>query len=214
MSARPLARLLADNPVCGRLVGLTPVIACSDSLSRAAAMAGVLLVVLPATAFACSLTRHLVPARDRLLFDLVLIAGIVSLCSIALQRFALPLHGQLGVYLPVLSGSALVWILAGEALQRPVTAAVRAGVGDALAAAAVLLVLALVRAGAGLDWLPLAGTGGWPLPAHAAGGLLLSGGLLGLLRLLAGPAADTTHSTGGGMADGTAGATDTPQVRP
>lgn len=178
-----LSAMLADNPVTARLVGLTPVLACSDSLARAGAMAVVFVLVLPATALLCSLTRHLVPARDRLLFDLILVAGIISLVSIGLQRLAWPLHALPGIYLPTLAGSALVWTLAEQALQARPAAALRRAFGHALAAASVLLLLALLRSGLALGWLPGRDGPAWPLPVHPAGGLLLLGGLLALLRM-------------------------------
>lgn len=194
-------QMVTANPIPARLIGLTPILAASDTLARAAAMAAALTVVLVFAAIACSVTRRLVPSSNRLLFDLVNIATIVSLLGIALQRYALPVHEALGVYLPVLAASALVWTVAEEALHRPLASAVAGALRFAAAAALVLLALAGPRHLLGYGWQPVGLLADvaplWPLPPHPCGGLLLLGLLLAAVNRWGRVAADAEQAAGG-----------------
>ena len=158
--------LVVENPLCVRLIGLTPVLACSDSFARAIPMSIVFAMVMTGTALLCSLSRHWVPAAHRLLLDLIIIASVISFIDIAVQRFALAAYMELGIYLPALAGTALLWAVAEESLEQKLSNAMKRAIWYAGVASVSMLLLTGVRQLLGLFS---------PLPGHAAGGLLLLG---------------------------------------
>ena len=97
------------NAALVRILGVAPLIAACDTFVKAFTVSAVLLCVLVFCALFVSLTRHLIPIVFRLpVYALVLAAAVTCLDDLA-AVYAYELTDALGIYIPVIAGSALVF---------------------------------------------------------------------------------------------------------
>lgn len=113
------------NPVVFQLLGLSPVLAVSNTVVN-----GLGLGVATAVAtVSCYLTASLLPrvknSTWRLVFFLLIIASYVSFIDLAMRLYFYPLHRALGIYVPLICANALL-------LYRMETYASHVGPGAAL----------------------------------------------------------------------------------
>ncbi len=134
------------NPALVRALGVSPLIAVSDTLVTAVALGLILLVLLCVSSLVVALTRHLVPVEVRLPCYALVLATLVTLVDLCLQAWAFELRLALGIYLPVLAGSALVVSRAEEfaARNRPLPAVIDA-IANGLGVLLVFMVIAVLR---------------------------------------------------------------------
>ncbi len=142
------AALLVNNFVLTRFLGICPFLGVSQHLYNAAGMAGAVIFV---QTLACGVTGAinqfiLVPAgleyMQTIAFILV-IASLVQLVEIFLQRFSPPLYKALGIYLPLITTNCAIMGAAVLCADRSYTA-VKATVFGFSAALGFALALALI----------------------------------------------------------------------
>ena len=111
--------VLVNNFVLNRFLGLCPFMGVSKNLKPALGMAGAVIFVLTlASAVAGFLYQYILKADAKWLATdldflktivfILVIASLVQLVEIALERFSKPLHQALGIYLPLITTNCAV----------------------------------------------------------------------------------------------------------
>lgn len=119
-----IGAILVNNMVLSRILGICPFLGVSKKLSTALGMSGALIFVMTLASFAASVlynclisVKHNVPALGlqnvdisftRILLFIVVIASLVQLVEITLQKFSPALYGALGIYLPLITTNCCV----------------------------------------------------------------------------------------------------------
>ncbi len=184
--------LWSANPLLCRGLGLTGAVALSDTLVKAAAIGAIMFVAALVGAAWMASTRRFVAVELRVLWHLLAAATLLAIVDLVLQAHCHALRAALGVYLPVLVASALLFDCGAGAAEARLPGALARAAAQGGAVLVTVLVLGAVRELAGHGaWLTdvalLTGASG-PAPAPPAGlvvATLPAGGLLALAALAA-----------------------------
>ncbi len=119
-----IGAILVNNMVLARILGICPFLGVSKKLSTALGMSGALIFVMTLASFAASVlynclisVKHSIPALGlrnvdisftRILLFIVVIAALVQLVEIIMQKFSPTLYGALGIYLPLITTNCCV----------------------------------------------------------------------------------------------------------
>ncbi len=119
-----IGAILVNNMVLARILGICPFLGVSKKLSTALGMSGALIFVMTIASFVaavlynCLLKVKLnVPALGlqnvdigftKLLLFIVVIAALVQIVEIVMQKFSPPLYAALGIYLPLITTNCCV----------------------------------------------------------------------------------------------------------
>ena len=119
-----IGAILVNNMVLARILGICPFLGVSKKLSTALGMSGALIFVMTIASFVaavlynCLLKVKLnVPALGlqnvdigftNLLLFIVVIAALVQIVEIVMQKFSPPLYAALGIYLPLITTNCCV----------------------------------------------------------------------------------------------------------
>lgn len=119
-----IGAILVNNMVLARILGICPFLGVSKKLSTALGMSGALIFVMTIASFAAAVlynclisVKHSVPALGlqnvdisftRILLFIVVIAALVQLVEIIMQKFSPTLYGALGIYLPLITTNCCV----------------------------------------------------------------------------------------------------------
>ena len=119
-----IGAILVNNMVLARILGICPFLGVSKKLSTALGMSGALIFVMTIASFVASVLYNCllkvklsVPALGlqnvdigftKLLLFIVVIAALVQIVEIALQKFSPPLYAALGIYLPLITTNCCV----------------------------------------------------------------------------------------------------------
>ncbi len=119
-----IGAILVNNMVLARILGICPFLGVSKKLSTALGMSGALIFVMTIASFVaavlynCMLKIKLnVPALGlqnvdigftKLLLFIVVIAALVQIVEIVMQKFSPPLYAALGIYLPLITTNCCV----------------------------------------------------------------------------------------------------------
>ena len=119
-----IGAILVNNMVLARILGICPFLGVSKKLSTALGMSGALIFVMTLASFAASVlynclisVKHSIPALGlrnvdisftRILLFIVVIAALVQLVEIIMQKFSPTLYGSLGIYLPLITTNCCV----------------------------------------------------------------------------------------------------------
>ena len=123
-----IGAILVNNMVLARILGICPFLGVSKKLSTALGMSGALIFVMTIASFVaavlynCLLKVKLnVPALGlqnvdigftKLLLFIVVIAALVQIVEIVMQKFSPPLYAALGIYLPLITTNCCVLVAA------------------------------------------------------------------------------------------------------
>lgn len=119
-----IGAILVNNMVLARILGICPFLGVSKKLSTALGMSGALIFVMTIASFVASVlyncllkVKHSVPALGlqnvdigftKLLLFIVVIAALVQIVEIVMQKFSPPLYAALGIYLPLITTNCCV----------------------------------------------------------------------------------------------------------
>ena len=119
-----IGAILVNNMVLARILGICPFLGVSKKLSTALGMSGALIFVMTLASFAASVlynclisVKHSISALGlrnvdisftRILLFIVVIAALVQLVEILMQKFSPTLYGALGIYLPLITTNCCV----------------------------------------------------------------------------------------------------------
>ena len=116
--------VLVNNFVLSRFLGICPFLGVSKKLSTALGMSGALIFVMTIASFVASVLyncllkvkisipalglEHVDIGFTKLLLFIVVIAALVQIVEIVMQKFSPPLYAALGIYLPLITTNCCV----------------------------------------------------------------------------------------------------------
>lgn len=171
--------VLVNNIVLSRILGICPFLGVSKKIRTALGMAGAVIFVMGIASFATSVLYHLMLsakisirigsfqiqnldiAFTKILIFFVVIAGLVQIVEILLQKFSPALYGALGIYLPLITtncavlGAAELNAASGRGILASTVYGICSGIGFGLA----LILFASIRERLELSRIPKAFSG-------------------------------------------------------
>ncbi len=108
-----ISAILVNNFVLARFLGICPFLGVSKKLPTALGMTGAVMFVMTLASMASWLIYHLVLAPLNLVFlqtitFILIIASMVQLVELALQKLSPPLYRSLGIFLPLITTNCAV----------------------------------------------------------------------------------------------------------
>ena len=166
--------VLVNNIVLSRILGICPFLGVSKKIKTALGMAGAVIFVMGIASFATSALYHLMLsakisvrigsfqiqnldiAFSKILIFIVVIAGLVQIVEILLQKFSPALYSALGIYLPLITtncavlGAAELNAASGRGILASTVYGICSGIGFGLA----LILFASIRERLELSRIP------------------------------------------------------------
>ena len=166
--------VLVNNIVLSRILGICPFLGVSKKIKTALGMAGAVIFVMGIASFATSALYHLMLsakisvrigsfqiqnldiAFTKILIFIVVIAGLVQIVEILLQKFSPALYSALGIYLPLITtncavlGAAELNAASGRGILASTIYGICSGIGFGLA----LILFASIRERLELSRIP------------------------------------------------------------
>ena len=173
--------ILTENVPLLLLLGLAPLLGGTTTLIGGTILGLCAIFVLVLTGISVSLVGKLLPTQVRNLSFMIIAAFYVTLCEILLSFFLPQIRDTLGIYLPLLTVSGLMFSRATSAEKEPAGVSALSGLGMGLGFFAVAFVMSFFRELLGTGTL----LGLRIIPERYAMGMLVSPfGALVLLGLL------------------------------
>lgn len=97
-----------ENPVLVMMLGLTPLLAASETLFSGLTMGASVIFTLVLSCTVISLIRKIIPSQIKTIVYMLIIACFVTVIELLLRAFIPPMADSLGVYLPLLTVSGIV----------------------------------------------------------------------------------------------------------
>ena len=185
-----IGAILVNNMVLARILGICPFLGVSKKLSTALGMSGALIFVMTIASFVASVLYNCllkvklsVPALGlqnvdigftKLLLFIVVIAALVQIVEIVLQKFSPPLYAALGIYLPLITTNCCVLGAAelNSKFDRGILASTVFGLCSGVGFALAVVLFASIR-----ERLAIAKI---PRPFHGAAIALITAGILAM----------------------------------
>ena len=147
-----IGAILVNNFVLSRILGICPFLGVSKKMDTALGMGGAVIFVMTLSGLVTAIIQHfvLVPlglAYLRTIVFILVIASLVQIVEVLLQRLSPPLYKALGIFLPLITtncavlGSAIICADEGYSLVKSTVFCCASAVGFALA----LVLFASVR---------------------------------------------------------------------
>lgn len=168
-----------NNPVFVQILGICSTLAVTNVLKNTAVMCLGLVFVTGCSNLIISLLRKQIPARVRMMVEVLIIAGLVILVDLALKATLPDISRQLGPYVGLIITNCIIMGRAEAfALSNPPLPAWVDGVSSGLGYSYVLLVIAFFREllGSGSIWgIAVLGAGWtpWAIMVMAPGGFFM-----------------------------------------
>ncbi|MBR5542766.1 MAG: hypothetical protein IKU65_01545 [Oscillospiraceae bacterium] len=179
--------IISENPVLALLLGICPLLAASTRLSDAVVMGMCAIVTTLFSALVIRFVKKKLPEKIKLLVCILFAVFIISIFELLLRAFLLPVSERIGMYLPLLSVTGIIFAksIRFERVKKTSDALISAlacGVGFF----AVIFFMALVR--------EVIGNGtffglrifpeeyGMLVLTHPSGGLILLGVVIAVFR--------------------------------
>ena len=136
--------ILVNNFVLSRILGICPFLGVSKKTSTALGMGGAVIFVMTLSGFVTAIVNNfiLLPMKMdylRTIVFILVIAGLVQIVEVLLQKFSRPLYKALGIYLPLITtncavlGSAIICSDSGYGVFRSTVFCSASAIGFALA---------------------------------------------------------------------------------
>ena len=147
-----IGAILVNNFVLSRILGICPFLGVSKKMDTALGMGGAVIFVMTLSGLVTAIIQHfvLVPLNLsylRTIIFILVIAALVQIVEVLLQRLSPPLYKALGIFLPLITtncavlGSAIICADEGYSLIKSTVFCCASAVGFALA----LILFASVR---------------------------------------------------------------------
>jgi Na+-transporting NADH:ubiquinone oxidoreductase subunit D len=183
-----LANLGVDNPVFVQILGICSTLAVTNVVRNTLVMCLGLIFTTGLSNWTVSVLRRWIPARTRMMVEVMIIAGYVIVVDIVLRAFQPDISRQLGPYVGLIITNCIVMGRAEAfALSNPPGLAFVDGVAAGVGYSYVLLLIAVVRElmGAGTFWgIPILGAWwtNWSIMVMAPGGFFVLALLIWVVR--------------------------------
>jgi len=150
-----LENLGRGNPVFAQILGICSTLAVTNVLKNTVVMCVGLVATVTISNVVISVLRKAIPARVRMMVEVLIIASVVIVFDIAVRAYLPDISRQLGPYVGLIITNCIVMGRAEAfALQNPPLISLADGVASGLGYSYVLLVIAFVREllGSGTVW--------------------------------------------------------------
>lgn len=135
-----------ENPTFVTVLGMCPLLAVSNSVVNALAMALATMFVLVMSNMAVSLVRNVIPGQVRLVAFIMIIATFVTVAENILQAISLDLHRALGAFVPLIVVNCIILGRAEAfASKNPVIPSILDGLGTSLGFLLAIFTMGAVR---------------------------------------------------------------------
>lgn len=138
--------LSANNPITIQILGVCSALAVTSSLANSLVMGIAVTIVTAMANLTISSMRNFIPGRIRMIVQLVVIAFLVTLVSIALKTFVYDLSKELSVYVGLIITNCIVMgRLEAFAMSNPPGKSFLDGIGNGLGYAIILVIVGITR---------------------------------------------------------------------
>jgi Na+-transporting NADH:ubiquinone oxidoreductase subunit D len=144
-------RLVSDpfndnNPITVQVLGICSALAITTQMRTAVVMAASVIFVICCSNVTISLLRRTIPARIRMIVELLVISSLVVLVDQLLKAFAYDLSRQLSVYVGlIITNCIIMGRLEGFAMGHKPWPSFLDGLGNGFGYGAILIVVAFIR---------------------------------------------------------------------
>ena len=175
--------LSENNPVTIQILGICSSLAVTTQLKTALVMAASLTIVTAGSNLVISLMRNTIPAKIRMIVEMVVVSVLVILADQFLRAYMFDVSRQLSVFVGLIITNCIVMgRLEAFALQNPPLPSLIDGLANGLGYSAVLVIVAFIRELLGSG--KLLGFSVLPASYPANGLMLLAPGAFIVLGLL------------------------------
>lgn len=138
--------LSANNPITVQILGVCSALAVTSSLANALVMGVAVTLVTAMSNFTISAMRNYIPGRIRMIVQLVVIAFLVTLVSIALKTYVYDLSKELSVYVGLIITNCIVMgrLEAFAMANKPIPSFFD-GIGNGLGYSIILIIVGVLR---------------------------------------------------------------------
>ncbi len=147
-----IGAVLVNNFVLSRILGICPFLGVSKKIKTALGMGGAVIFVMTLSGLVTSIINHLVLKRFemeylRTIVFILVIAGLVQIVEVLLQRLSPPLYKALGIFLPLITTNCAVLGVALTNVQNGYSfvESVLSGFGTAVGFTLAIVLLAGIR---------------------------------------------------------------------
>ena len=138
--------LNGDNPVLVQVLGICSALAVTSQLKPAIVMGLAVTIITAFSNVIISIIRNTIPQRIRIIFQLVVVAALVTIVSQVLKAFAYDVSVQLSVYVGlIITNCILMGRLEAFAMMNKPWPSFLDGVGNGLGYALILVIVGAVR---------------------------------------------------------------------
>ncbi|MBK7944784.1 MAG: NADH:ubiquinone reductase (Na(+)-transporting) subunit D [Flavobacteriales bacterium] len=135
-----------NNPITVQVLGICSALAITVKLENALVMSASVMAVLIAGNMIISALRNLIPGRIRIIAQLVIAAGLVTLVDIILKAYVYDVSKQVGVYVGlIITNCILMGRYEAFAMGNKVWPSALDGLGNSLGYAWILVAVAFFR---------------------------------------------------------------------
>lgn len=135
-----------NNPITVQVLGICSALAITVKVQNAVVMALSVLAVVVVGNMVISALRNLIPGRIRIIAQLVIAAGLVTLVDIVLKAYVYDVSKQVGVYVGlIITNCILMGRYEAFAMGNKVWPSALDGLGNSLGYAWILVVVGIVR---------------------------------------------------------------------
>ena len=138
--------LVKTNPISLSVLGICSALAVTIRVDQALIMTGAVIFVLSASNTIISVIRKYIPSRTRIIIQLAIIAGLVSLIDQVLMAYMYDMSKQLSVFVSLIVTNCIVMGRADAyAMQNPAGNSFLDGLGNGFWYGAILIAVAFFR---------------------------------------------------------------------
>jgi len=135
-----------NNPITVQVLGICSALAITVKMSNALVMSVSVLAVVVAGNMIISALRNVIPSRIRIIAQLVIAAGLVTLVDIVLKAYVYDVAKQVGVYVGlIITNCIIMGRFEAFAMGNKVGPSALDGLGNSLGYAWILVAVAFVR---------------------------------------------------------------------
>lgn len=135
-----------SNPITVQVLGICSALAITVKISNAVVMSLSVLIVVVVGNMVISALRNVIPGRIRIIAQLVIAAGLVTLVDIVLKAYVYDVSKQVGVYVGlIITNCIIMGRFEAFAMGNKVGPSAMDGLGNGLGYAWILVVVAFVR---------------------------------------------------------------------
>lgn len=136
----------ANNPIAVQILGICSALAVTSQLEPAIVMGLSVTVITAMSNFIVSVIRNTIPARIRIIVQLVVVAALVTIVSMVLKAVAYDVSVQLSVYVGlIITNCILMGRLEAFAMSHAPWPSLLDGLGNGLGYAYILVIVGAVR---------------------------------------------------------------------